>query len=135
MKRIAIFGLVVCLFLLLGNIFARGVKLIRDQGGKSTKWMQVQGKQGVYFQQLWSDDEWPQVAVLKLSDDAYEEFRKNPAKFINVNHIFPDMVQDPAGPGVSLTAPKEPGGFWFVLVSHGHPSKTYSAAVPEPLEK
>jgi hypothetical protein len=132
MKRIAIFGSVVCLLLLLDNIFARGVKLTRDQEIKSTKW--VQGKQGVYFQQLWSDNEWPQVAVLKLSDDAYEEFRKHPADFINANHIFPQKVNDPSGPGVSLTAPKEPGGFWFVIVPHGHPSRTYSAAVPEPLE-
>ena len=134
MKRIAIFSLVICSFLLLGNIFARGMKLTSDQGSKSTKWVQGQ-EEGVSYQRLWSDDEWPQVSVLKLSDDAYEEFRKNPAKFINNNKIFPAPVNDPAGPGVLLTAPKEPGGYWYVLTPHGHPSTMYSAVVPEPPEK
>lgn len=134
MKRIAILGLVMCFFLLLGNIFARGMKLTSDQGDKSTKWVKV--REGVYFQQLWSDDEWPQVTVLKLSNDAYEEFRKSPAKFINnyTGKFFPTMVNDPSAAGVSLTAPQEPGGSWFVIVPHGHPSKTYFAAVPEPPE-
>jgi hypothetical protein len=134
MKRIAISGLAVCLFLLLGTIVAREMKLTNDQGEKPTKWIQV--RDGVFYQQLWSDDEWPQVTVLKLSIDAYEEFRKNPAKFVNTypGKFFPKMVKDPSAAGVSLTAPQEQNGYWFIIIPHGHPSTMYFGAVPEPVE-
>jgi hypothetical protein len=134
MKRITIFGLVVCFFLLPGNSFAPGMKLARDRGEKSTKW--VKAEDGVSYQQLWSDDEWPQVTVLKLSNDAYEKFRKQPAKFINTykGKFFPSAVQDPSAAGVTLSAPQEPNGSWLILINHGRPSGTYFGAVPEPPE-
>jgi hypothetical protein len=132
MKRIAMFCLSVCFFLIVGSIFAREINLASHQGDKSSKWVKV--KDGVYFQQLWSDDEWPQVVVLKLSNDAYEDFRRSPAKFINANKFFPKLVIDPSAAGVSLTAPQESGGSWFVMISHGHSSRSYFGAVPEPPE-
>jgi hypothetical protein len=134
MKRMAIFGLAVCSFLLLGTIVARETKLTSDQGDKSGKWVDL-GK-GVSYQRLSSDGEWPEVTVLRLSNDAYEEFRKNPAKFINnyTGKFFPKMVNDPSPAGVALAAPQEPNGFWFIIVPHGHPSTIYFGAVPEPVE-
>jgi hypothetical protein len=131
MKRIAIFGLVLCFFLLLGNVFAREKKLAPAQEKESTKWDLI--TKGVFVQRLWSKDEWPEVAVLKLSDDAYKEFREDSAKFINTSKIFPAQVK-PSGICVSLTAPQEPGGVWFVLIGHGRPSREYCAAIPEPEE-
>jgi hypothetical protein len=132
MKRMAVYFLLVCFLLILGSIFARGMKPASDQGDRSSKWMKV--KDGVYFQQLWSADEWPQVAVLKLSNDAYEDFRRSPAKFVNANKLFPNLVVDPSAAGVSLTAPQESGGSWFVTICHAHSSRSYSGAIPEPPE-
>jgi hypothetical protein len=132
MKRMAIFSLVTFFWLLHGNVFAQQ-KLSPDDPGKgSTKWEMI--KDGVWVQRLWSKDEWPQIAILKLSDDAYREFREDPAKFINSNKIFPVPVQQPAGPGASLSARKEPGGVWLVMLPHGRPSTMYWAAAPEPPE-
>jgi len=134
MKRIAILGLM-CICFLLGIVFSRGMKPANAEGNKTTKWMKA--AEGVYFQQLWNDDEWPQVTVLRLSTEAYEDFRKNPAKFINsyTKKLFPVLVREPSPAGVSLIAPQEPGGYWYVIVNHGHPSTFYYAAVPEPPEK
>jgi hypothetical protein len=135
MKRKAIFGLAVCFFLLLGSIAAREMKLTRDQADKSGKWVGLE--KGVSYQGLSSKGEWPEVAVLRLSNDAYEEFRKNPATFVNkyTGKVFSKAVVDPSAAGVTLSAPQEPTGYWFIMMLHGHPSKTYFAAVPEPVEK
>jgi hypothetical protein len=135
MKRKAILGLAVCFFSLLGTITAREMKLISDQRDKGGKWVEL--RNGVSYQRLSSEAEWPEVAVLKLSNDAYEEFRKNPAAFVNkhTGKIFSKAVIDPSAAGVTLSAPQEPDGSWFILMDHGHPSRTYFAAVPEPVEK
>jgi hypothetical protein len=134
MKRIAIFGLAICFFLLLGTFVASEVKLTSDQGDKSGKWADL-GK-GVSYQRLSSEGEWPEVTVLRLSNTAYEEFRKNPAKFVNnyTGKFFPKLVNEPSAAGVALAAPQEPNGFWYILLPHGHPSTMYFAAVPEPVE-
>jgi len=134
MKRIAIFGLAICFFLLLGTIVAREIKLTSDRGEKSGKWVDL-GK-GVSYQQLSSAGEWPEVTVLRLSTGAYEDFRKNPAQFVNhyKGKFFPEKVNEPSAPGVELAAPQQPDGYWFILLPHGHPSTMYFAAVPEPKE-
>ena len=135
MKRIAIFGLVLCTCLLVWNVFSQEMKPSKSEENKPTKWVKV--AEGVSVQKLWSDDEWPQVIVLRLSNHAYQEFIKNPARFINSypKEFFPVMVKDPSLAGVSLTAPQEPDGYWYVLFPHGRPSSSYYAAVPEPPEK
>jgi len=135
MKRIEIFGLILCLCFLAWNVVSQGTKSTNAEENKSTKWVKV--AEGVYVQQLWTGDEWPQVIVLKLSNHAYEEFKKNPAKFVNSypKKFFPVMVKDPSLAGVSLTAAQEPDGDWYVIFPHGRPSSSYYAAVPEPPEK
>jgi hypothetical protein len=134
MKRIAILGLM-CICFLLGITFSRAIKPANAEGNKTTKWMKA--AEGVYFQQLWNDDEWPQVIVLKFSNHAYEEFRTSPAKFINSypKKFFPVSVNEPSPAAVTLMAPQEPDGYWYVIVSHGRPSTSYYAAIPEPPEK
>lgn len=133
MKRMAFFCLVICFLLLQGGAVAQHKESPSVREQESTKWEPV--KDGIWVQRLWSKDEWPQIAVLKLSADAFKEFGKDPAKLINDNHIFPAQVQHPAGPGVSLTADKEPGGVWVVTVVHGRPSRAYYSSVPEPPKK
>jgi len=135
MKRKAIFGLTGCFFLLLGTIVAREINSSSDQTDKAGKWMAL--AEGVSYQRLSSDEEWPEVVVLRLSNDAYENFRKNPAKFVNnySGKLFSKRVNDPSPAGVTLQAPQEPNGHWFIIMNHGHPSRTYFAAVPEPEEK
>lgn len=134
MKRIAIFGLAICFFLLLGTIVAREIKLTSDQGDKSSKWVDLGN--GVFYQQLSSPGKWPEVIVLRLSIGAYEDFRKNPAKFVNhyKGKFFPEEVNEQSPAGVELAAPQQPDGYWFILIGHGRPSTMYFAAVPEPVE-
>jgi hypothetical protein len=131
-KRLTIPSLVVCFLLLQGNAFAQQDKSSVEQGTTSTKWEKI--KDGVWVQRLWSKNEWPQVAVLKLSDAEYKEFREDTAKFVNFHKVFPVKVNEPAGPGVSLSAPRDPSGYWLVLIGHGAGSVMYTAAVPEPPE-
>jgi hypothetical protein len=134
MKRKSIFGLAVCFFLLLGTIAAQEMNSRNDRTDKSGKWVALGA--GVSYQRLSSDGEWPEVAVLRLSNDAYEKFRESPAKFINnyKGRVFSKTVNDPSPAGVTLEAPQEPNGYWFVILSHGHPSISYFGAIPEPVE-
>jgi hypothetical protein len=87
---------------------------------------------GSWFQLVSSKDELAEVGVLKLTNDAYGTFRNNPAKFMNEHNLFSKPVNDPSPAGVSLTAPQDPAGFFYVVIAHGHMSNTYSAAVPTP---
>ena len=132
MKRIAIPASLIFSLMLLGVVLTRGMRPTMTQQGKSTKW--VKSEDGVYYQLLSSGDEWPQTTVLKLSKEAYEDFSKNPAKFINEHRFFSKPVKDPLPACASLMAPQESGGDWFVIVLHAHPSIGYCAAVPEPPE-
>lgn len=87
-------------------------------------------KKGVLLQRLWSKNEWPQVAVLKLSAAAFATFEKNPAKFINSNMLFPQKVQTPAGPGVSVIArsPNQPA---LLIIAHKKASRAPWISLPE----
>jgi hypothetical protein len=132
MKPITVVGLVVCV-LLIGTVLTRETKLAHADERESTEWKQL--RPGISVQRLWGKDEWPQVAVLKVSNDMYQKFTRNPADFINTNKIFPVSVQDPTGANVSAKAPQESGGVWLVVLVHGKTSTCYSAAVPEPPEQ
>jgi hypothetical protein len=131
MKPITTIGLVACV-LLIGTVLARETKLAHADENQSANWKQL--GPGTSVQRLWSKDEWPQVAVLKISNDMYQKFTRNAADFINTHKIFPVSVQDPTGPNVSAKAPQESGGVWLVILVHGRTSTCYSAAVPEPPE-
>jgi hypothetical protein len=131
MKPITTIGLVVCV-LLMGAVLKRDTKLAHADETASKNWKQL--GPGISVQRLWGKDEWPQVAVLKVSNDMYQNFTRNAADFINTNKIFPVSVQDPTGANVSAKAPQESGGVWLVILVHGRTSTCYSAAVPEPPE-
>jgi hypothetical protein len=134
MKRIATIGLLVCVSLMgVVSASAQETKSTHADEKESTKWKQL--GPGLSVQKLWSKHEWPQVAVLKMSDDVYQKFKENPAVFINTNKIFPVAVKDPTGPTVTLKAPQQSGGVWMLILAHGKTSIVYSAAVPEPLEQ
>jgi hypothetical protein len=141
MKWIAAFALALCLlFLLPKTTFAQNAdapnppakEKQKEEKPPATKWTVL--RDGVSLQRLWIGREYPEIAVLKLSDDKRNEFLDAPAKFINGFSIFPKPVRDPAGPCVSLTAIREPQGPWIVIVTHSRPSAMYCAIVPEPPE-
>ena len=130
MKRIVFACVAVCSFLLLGTVIAGELKSTRDQDGTQNRWLDKGG--GIWFQLVSNKDEWPEIGVLKLTNDAYGVYRNNPAKFMNDNSLFSKPVNDPSPAGVALTAPQDSGGLWYVIIGHGHMSNTYSAALPAP---
>lgn len=87
-------------------------------------------KNGVKLQRLWSKNEWPQIAVLKLSAAAFATFEKNPAQFINGNKVFPNKVQTPAGPGVSVIA-RKPNQAALLVILHKKASRAPWISLPE----
>jgi hypothetical protein len=101
-----------------------------DSGKKQTsKWEPV--KKGAVVQRLWRLGEWPQIAVLKLSAQVFDEFTNNPAKFINGNKLFPAAVQTPAGPGASLIAKDGIRGAQIVVIIHKKASRAPWVSIPE----
>ena len=64
----------------------------KSDGETPAAWVTL--KPGLKVLRLWESvgPEWPQVAVLRLSDAQYKEFAKDRTKFINANHIFPKDV-------------------------------------------
>lgn len=132
MKRIALACLAVCAFLLLGILIARESQPTQgQQGGSQNAW--ISKGDGVFFQLVSGKDEWPEIGVLKLTNDAYASFSQSPAKFINNHSLFSRPVIDPSPASVSLNAPQDPAAaFYYAVISHGHMSTTYTAAVPAP---
>jgi hypothetical protein len=66
--------------------------------------------------------EWPQIAVLDLSREQFNDLQKNLSAFANKYHIFPNDVR-PGGRLVMLeTPPKGYAGPWMAILSHKKPS-------------
>ncbi|HTP69060.1 MAG TPA: hypothetical protein VMJ35_09165 [Dongiaceae bacterium] len=129
MRRTAHYFLVIGSFLLVGTLVARQARSARDQD-QSNKW--IDKGNGVSLQVVSNRDEWPELAVLKLTNDAYGAFTKNPAGFINNVKVFSVPVRDPSPAGVTLIAPQDAAGGYYVMVAHGHTSTSYTASVPAP---
>jgi hypothetical protein len=105
------------------------VQISKSRVKLSSKWESV--KKGAIVQRLWRLGEWPQIAVLKLSAQAFDEFTNNPAKFINGNKLFPAAVQTPAGPGASLIAKQGIRGAQIVIIIHKRASRAPWVSIPE----
>jgi hypothetical protein len=77
---------------------------------------------GVQVLKLWEKAklEWPQVAVLQISNEMYEKIQKNPPAFLNEYKIFPNPVrlQPMRHLMVPLAPPKGYDGAWTIICSH-----------------
>ena len=96
-------------------------------GKKSVKWALVE--RGVWVLRLWSGQQYPQIAILQFTPDAYQRVRTDLSGFLNGAGIFGKKVQVQlqSGPGVamveaeSLGVPAQPP---VVVVTHSRTSKS-----------
>jgi len=75
---------------------------------------------GVRALRLWTmtAPQYPQIVVLKLSNDEYVNFKKDPSAFVNSHHVFPKDVQ-PGATNTEVEAP--PAGYkgvWSAVCVH-----------------
>ncbi len=103
MKRLALVGVVVwcvCLFQPKEPIVARTQSppksaAVRQKAPENppAQWELVQD--GVQVIRFWKTvgPTWPQIAILRLSDQKFNEFRADPLAFVNKNKIFPEPVR------------------------------------------
>jgi len=71
-------------------------------GKKSVKWALVE--RGVWVLRLWSGQQYPQIAILQFTPDAYQRVRTDLSGFLNGAGIFGKnvKVQLQSGPGVAM---------------------------------
>lgn len=113
MRRIAICGLLVFSLLLIGasGFLVAQEQTKRAQKEKSPTWTEV--APGVWRTELGTDE--PDIAVLRLSDQEYKEFFKDPKKYFNSHHVFPKEVNKAEGAGDD---PPPTGAGWIVVATH-----------------
>jgi len=78
-------------------------------------------------------DSWPEIALLRVQPNRYQEFLQNPAalyRFVNDNSIFRNRVRT-NGPAMSLAGvgTETPSGYLFVL-SHSRTSAMLVGGLP-----
>lgn len=87
---------------------------------------------GIPVIKLWetAGPEWPQIAMLDLSNEQYKKLKNDPSTFTNGYKIFPKAVQ----PGAHCTEleapPKGYEGRWFVVLYHRRPSLMTGGSFP-----
>jgi hypothetical protein len=106
-------------------------------GKKTVKWLLV--RRGVEVLKLWSDDQYPQIAIFQFTAEAYKKVRGNLSGFLNEAGIFGKgiKVQDPSGPGVSMnSSSNQPPGGVVVVVTHSKTSRSaYAVISASPLQE
>ena len=99
-------------------------------GKKAVKWTLVE--RGVWVLRLWSDDQYPQIAILQFTPDAYRRIRTDLSGFLNGAGIFGKKVRVrvPGGPGVAMVeAAATPAQPPVVVVTHSRTSKSASVTL------
>ena len=71
--------------------------------------------------------DWPQIAVLQLTNDVHKKFQQDPSSYVNAHKIFPKDVQPQAKSANVAAAPASYAGAWVVVCSH-HPGSAMSNA-------
>ncbi|HXY01865.1 MAG TPA: hypothetical protein VEI54_13155 [Candidatus Limnocylindrales bacterium] len=69
--------------------------------------------------------DWPQIAVLQLSNDLYKEFNKEPSTFLNTRKIYPKDVQPRGTLAPAMSVPKTYTGSWLLACVH-HQTSPYA---------
>jgi hypothetical protein len=101
----------------------------------SIKWENVDGRQVLRVWQLEGPNIYPQISVLRISNDAYLKFSQDPKGFMNfVNaHKFFSKDVIVAGPWVSLLSvdQKSKPPDWVLTIVHGKKSTMIVSALPQ----
>jgi hypothetical protein len=112
MRPIAIRGLLVLSLLLTGaSAFPSAQEAKPSQQEKQPVWTQI--APGQWRTELGTDE--PDLAVLRLSDQEYKEFFKDPKEYFNSHHIFPKKVNKAEAAGDD---PPPTGAGWIVMATH-----------------
>lgn len=104
-------------------------------GKESVKWQRIDDIPVLKLWELDGADIFPQVSILRVSNEAYRKFSKHPKEFVeflNKNRIFSKPVII-AGPWVTLSSVEEesePPG-WVLTAVHGHMSTVVVSALPQ----
>jgi hypothetical protein len=94
-------------------------------GRKSVKWTLVE--RGVWVLRLWSGQQYPQIAILQFTPDAYQRVRTDLSGFLDGAGIFGKKVkvQPQSGPGVAMVEPAgQPAQTPVVVVTHSRTSRS-----------
>lgn len=126
MKRIAIgSALVLCLLLMLASGFLPAQEAKPSQQEKQPVWTKI--ATGQWRTELGTDE--PDIAVLRLSDEEYKEFFKDPKEYFNSHHTFPKKVNKAEAAGED---PPPTGAGWIVVATHTPYSTATYVSWPAP---
>jgi hypothetical protein len=101
----------------------------------SINWENVDGRQVLRVWQLEGPNIYPQISVLRVSNDAYLKFSQDPKgfmNFVNAHKVFSkDVIV--AGPWVSLASvdQKTNPPDWVLTIVHGKKSTMIVSALPQ----
>jgi len=101
----------------------------------SIKWENVDGSQMLRIWQLEGPNIYPQISVLRVSNDAYLKFSQDPKgfmNFVNEHQVFSkDVIV--AGPWVSLSSVDQKSNSldWVLTIVHGKKSTIIVSALPQ----
>lgn len=92
-------------------------------------------KDGVQVLRLWETigPKWPQIAILRLSVDEYESFRKDPVGYLNLNKVYPPQYPAKKFDGCELAHVqkkelRKPGDECIVMLRHDITSTSVGTA-------
>jgi hypothetical protein len=102
---------------------------------ESVKWQTIDDIRLLKVWELNGADVYPQVAILRVSDEIYEKFSRDPSKlfqFVNKNKVFSKPVKT-AGPWVTLSSVEQESDppEWTLTIIHGHLSGMIVSALPD----
>lgn len=91
---------------------------------------------GIKAQHLWETTprDWPQITLLKLSNDLYQEFVKDPSAFATKQNIFGKAVQNGSRCVLLANPPEGYTGDWNVTLVHHNSSGMACSSSPAPKE-
>jgi hypothetical protein len=101
----------------------------------SIKWENIDGRQVLRVWQLEGPNIYPQISVLRVSNDAYLKFSQDPKgfmSFVNGHKVFSkDVIV--AGPWVSLSSVDQKSNppDWVLTIVHGKKSTMIVSALPQ----
>jgi hypothetical protein len=101
----------------------------------SVKWENVDGPQALRVWQLEGPNIYPQISVLRVSNDAYLKFSQDPKSFMNFVNAHKVFSKDVivAGPWVSLSSVDQKSNppDWVLTIVHGKKSTMIVSALPQ----
>jgi hypothetical protein len=127
MKRIVLGSTVFLslLFVLASGLLLAQEETKRAQQEKPPTWTQV--TPGIWRTELGTGE--PDIAVLRLSDEEYKEFFKDPKQYFNSHHVFPKPVNKAEESGED---PPPTGAGWIVVATHNPYSTATYVSWPAP---